>query len=210
MVYDLPFFKHSNWWMKNVVGNWELAPIYTYQTGTLVTPQSVGTDANLNGDPAGDRTMINPSGIPGTGSPVTPLCSGPTAPSCPADNPDAVTVGYLVNDPKAQYISGAAGVHVNGGRNTAHLPPMDDIDVTALKRINITERYSVEFSARIFNVLNHPQPVGGWINDVQPFINAVGPIVNNYTNPASSNFLKADQAFSSNPRTIQLALKLVF
>ena len=32
--------------MKNLLGNWEIAPVYIYQTGSLVTPQSQ-TDANL-------------------------------------------------------------------------------------------------------------------------------------------------------------------
>ena len=60
-LYDLPFFKHSNWFMKNVVGNWEFAPVYTYQTGTSVDVQS-GVDSNLNADSAGDRAFVNPAG----------------------------------------------------------------------------------------------------------------------------------------------------
>ena len=67
-LYDLPFFKRSSWFMKNILGNWEVAPIYTYQTGTCVDVQS-GVDANLNGDSAGDRAFVNPSGTP-TWAPV--------------------------------------------------------------------------------------------------------------------------------------------
>ena len=61
MVYEVPFFKRGSWFLKNVVGNWEIAPIVTYQTGTWATVQSVA-DANLNGDNAGDRAVINPAG----------------------------------------------------------------------------------------------------------------------------------------------------
>jgi hypothetical protein len=92
----------------------------------------------------------------------------------------------------------------------SHLPPMDDVDLTIQKRINVTEQCAVEFSARIFNLLNHPQYVAGYINDVQPFSYATGPAVDNYLNPSTSSFLRPDQAFSSNPRSIQLALKLSF
>ena len=55
VLYDVPYFKNGNALTRNVLGNWEIAPIYTYQTGEWVTAQS-GVDANLNGDSAGDRT----------------------------------------------------------------------------------------------------------------------------------------------------------
>jgi hypothetical protein len=199
MLYDIPFFKHSNALLRNTLGGWEIAPIYTYQTGTLVTPFSGNVDANLNGDPAGDRVIVNPNGVQGTGSGLTPLT-----------NSSGYTVGYLINNPSAQYIAGAPGVLVNGGRNLEHLNPMNDVDITAQKRFAITERYSIEFSARAFNVLNHPQYVGGFINDVQPFTSATGPAVINMLNPASATFLRPDTAFSSNPRSMLLALKFLF
>jgi len=48
-MYDTPWYKSSkNWAMKNLIGNWEVAPIYTYQIGTWYTVQS-GLDSNLNG-----------------------------------------------------------------------------------------------------------------------------------------------------------------
>ena len=67
LVYDEPFFKSGNAFTRNVLGNWEIAPIYTYQTGEWATAQS-GVDANLNGDSAGDRTITNPAGKGVTGS----------------------------------------------------------------------------------------------------------------------------------------------
>ena len=37
-VYDLQLFKHSNsFLMKNVVGNWTVAPIYTYESPEYAT-----------------------------------------------------------------------------------------------------------------------------------------------------------------------------
>ena len=30
-IYDVPWYKNGNWFMKNIVGNWEVAPIYTYE-----------------------------------------------------------------------------------------------------------------------------------------------------------------------------------
>ncbi len=66
VIYDVPYFKHSNAFVKNALGNWEFAPIYTFQSGQWVTAQSA-VDSNKNGDSAGDRTILNPKGVPGTG-----------------------------------------------------------------------------------------------------------------------------------------------
>src|SRR5208282_4682019 len=74
VVYDLPYFKGSSKLVSNTLGNWEFAPVYTYQSGEWGTVQD-GVDANLNGDSAGDRAIVNASGIGNTGSGVTPLCT---------------------------------------------------------------------------------------------------------------------------------------
>ena len=32
-IYDAPWYKnHQNWFIKNLVGNWEIAPIYIYES----------------------------------------------------------------------------------------------------------------------------------------------------------------------------------
>jgi Carboxypeptidase regulatory-like domain/TonB dependent receptor len=202
-IYDLTAFKNRNWLMRNVVSNWEIAPLFQYQTGTLYTVQS-GTDSNLNGDSAPDRVFVNPNGQSGVGSGTSALT-----------NSAGRTVAYLVKNPNAQYIAAPRGTLPTGGRNTGMLPPIDDLDLTLAKNINITERYQVQFAARVFNVLNHPQYVGGFISDVQPATTANGndpttSLVHNFLIPTTSHFADPTQAFSSNPRTMQLSLKFVF
>jgi hypothetical protein len=59
-IYDVTFFKDKNWFMKNLVSNWQVAPVYQYQTFTLYDVQS-GVDTNLNGDSAGVRAFVNPN-----------------------------------------------------------------------------------------------------------------------------------------------------
>jgi hypothetical protein len=95
------------------------------------------------------------------------------------------------------------------------LPPIDDIDLTLAKNINITEKYQIQFAARVFNLFNHPQYVGGFISDVKPASTANGndpttALVHNFLIPTSGIFGDPTQAFSSNPRTLQLSLKFVF
>lgn len=196
-VYDLPFFKNSNWFAKNLVGNWQIAPIYTYQTGTLYTVQSA-TDSNLNLDTYTDRTIINPNGTANVGSGTTPL-----------SNSNGETVAYLVNNPNARYVRAPQGTLTNGGRNTAHLNPINDIDLSLMKRINVTERYHFEFAGQMFNLFNHPQYTGGYLSDVQP-IGFTSTAERNFLRPDSSTFYQPSQVFSSNPRNIQLSLKFVF
>lgn len=197
-IYDLPFFKHSSWFMKNLVGNWEFAPIYTYQTGTLFTVQS-GLDSNLNGDSAPDRAIVNPNGgNPNIGSGTSALT-----------NSAGATVAYLVKNPNALYVATPTGALATSGRDTSALPPIDDIDLTAAKRFTITERANLEFSARFFNILNHAQYTGGLLNDIAP--NGAGSVAQSlFFRPTSPTFGDPSQAFSSNPRAITLALKLVF
>jgi len=198
VLYDIPFFKNRSWFLKNIVGNWEIAPVYTYQTGTVYTVQS-GVDSNRNGDTAGDRAFVNPNGgNPSIGSGVTALT-----------NSAGQTVAYLVNNPSAGYAEAPLGTLPNAGRNTGFFNPIDDVDVTATKRVSLTERFSMEFSARAFNVFNHPQYTGGNISDVAPN-GAAGSSQHLVFEPQSANFNNLPSAFSSNPRGMVLDLKLIF
>jgi Carboxypeptidase regulatory-like domain len=210
MIYDEPFFKNSNYLLKNTLGNWEIAPIYTYQSGQWVTAQSA-IDSNLNGDTAGDRVVLNPNGVPGTGSGVIPLCTSAVV-SCPgsvsaANSHPAGVVGYLALS-NAQYVEAGYGTVANVGRNTLQLAPINDIDLTALKRFSITERFRIEFQVQAFNLFNHPQYVGGFINDVAPigFTGSQRSILE----PQNAGFNNPSSQFASNARTLQLALKIFF
>lgn len=211
LLYDVPFFRGSNWVMKNLVGNWKIAPIYTFQSSQWVTAQN-GIDSNLNGDSAPDRPVFNPGGVAGTGSGVIPLCNS-TVTSCPttvsgaAANPVGV-VGYLATNPSAQYIEAGYGAKGTVGRNTMKLDPIDNIDMTVSKGINITERFKTEFQVQAFNLFNHPQYVGGYLNDIAS-IGFTG-FQRNILEPSQTNFNKPNTVFNSNARTLQLTLKFSF
>jgi hypothetical protein len=200
-IYDLPFYKSSsNWAMKNVVGNWQFAPIYTFETPEYATVQS-HVDANGDGDPWGDRAILNPGGIPGTGSAVTPLT-----------NSAGETVAYLATNPSAQYIAAGPGALANIARNTLALPRTNNWDMSLTKRINITERQAIEFHAQAINVFNHPQFVPGFISDVIPANTAIttGGATLNVLIPGNASFNVPKNAFSSHPRGMTLVLKYIF
>ena len=134
------------------------------------------------------------------------------------------TVAYLATDPNAKFVEAPKGTLPNGGRNLLNLNPINNIDLTLVKRIAITERFKVEFSARASNIFNHPQYTGGYLNDVAPSSppgslgsggayaagTSGGLLALHTLEPQSSVFQQWSQAFSSNPRSMQLALKLIF
>jgi len=196
-VYDVPYYKHSqNWFMKNLVGNWELAPIYTYQTGTLFTVQS-GQDSLLSGDTAPMRAFVNPAGNANIGSGATPLT-----------NSAGQTVAYLATNPNARYVVAPEGTFPNAGRNTGMFPPIDDIDLFAAKRFSVREHAGLELSIRVFNIFNHAQYVGGNVNDVAPNSSSLSGL--QMFEPSSVYFNDPKEFFSSNPRSVTLGAKFTF
>ncbi len=195
-IYNVPFFKGSNNWMaKNLLGNWEIAPQWQLQSPEFYTPQS-GIDSNLNGDSAPDRTIFNPNGTPGTGSTVTAV-----------KNLNGDTVGYLANNPNAQYIQAGSGALATAGRNTLATPRTNNWDLTLLKRFNTTERTTVEFSANAFNVFNHSQYIPGSVNTV----NSIGyTAITAFVRVNGTHFNDPSATFANNARVLQLVGKFIF
>ncbi len=196
-IWDMPWFKNDNWVMKNVVGNWQFSPVYTLQSPEYATCQS-GVDANRNGDTAGDRCIYNPTGVPGTTSTVTAL-----------HNSSGQIVAYLANNPTGQYITAGSGAFATAARNTMATPWINNWDISALKRINITERQAIEFSVEALNLFNHAQYVPGYISDVAP-IGYTSGTVSNSLKPGSATWQAWNQVFSNHPRNVVLTLKYSF
>ncbi|NYF78723.1 carboxypeptidase regulatory-like domain-containing protein [Granulicella arctica] len=209
-VYDLPYFKHSNYLLKNLAGNWVFSPIYTYESPEYATTLS-GVNSNLNGDSGSaiDRTIINPNGVKGTSSSVKAVYSTTLAGNCtaPATTCSGNLVGYVAVTPNAYYIQAGAGTLPTASRNTLPIRPIDDVDLAATKRLNITERIAFEFQAQAFNVLNHPQYIPGSLNNVNTNSFTSSYAFQTAGNPA---FNHPELIFKSNARTLQLAGKLTF
>src|SRR2546426_8592803 len=109
-IWEVPWFsKDSSWFKKNLLGNYSFIGSYTAESPKYATVQS-GTDANLNGDSAGDRTIINPSGDPNRGSDVTELT-----------NSGGAGVGELPTAPSPPYITAGPGGSAHWGRHTLSL-----------------------------------------------------------------------------------------
>ena len=208
LIYNVPWFNKSNWAARNLLGNWEIAPVYIYESGGWGSVQS-STDVNLNGDSAGDRAFFNPKGRPGTGAGVTGLTNSVTG----------ETVAYLINPLPdggvAQYNALQRGAIANSSRNTLRGPGINNWDITAQKKISITERMNLAFGAQFFNAFNHPQYIPGSLNTINSISQTSGG-VKNYLTPGATDalgnnlFNVAKVAFASNARVGQLFLKFTF
>lgn len=204
-IYDWKPFRDRGWLVKNVLGNWTIAGTYTYQSPEFATVQS-GVDSNLNNDSAGDRTIINTSGASGVGTAVLPYNAKGQV-SGTAAKPGADTVAFVAVNPNARYVQAGVGALANAGRNTFPLHPTDNIDLSLMKRFNITERVRFELAGQFFNVLNHAQYTGGYLSDVggSQQINSRNDLI-----PSSPLFGRFDQFYSSNSRFGQIVAKIVF
>jgi TonB dependent receptor len=238
VLYDLPYYKHSsNFFLKNLVGNWEISPIYTYESPEYATVLS-GVNSNLNGDSgtAIDRAFINPNGVKGTGTgsiPITnPALAGICDPTATSGN-TAITFKASANGPSpacasdivgysagslnpttlafipsnAYYVQGGLGTSPNSSRNTLPIRPIDNFDLSAFKRFTIYDHYSFEFGAEAFNVLNHPQYIPGTVDNV----NATSfTATYGFQTVTSGAFNHPDKVFGNNARAMQLSAKINF
>ncbi|HJQ31240.1 MAG TPA: carboxypeptidase-like regulatory domain-containing protein [Pyrinomonadaceae bacterium] len=195
-IYELPWFRnHGNGFVRAALGGFNFSGTYTAESGERATVLS-GTDSNQNGDSASDRTIRNPAGVRGTGSTVTALT-----------RTDGQVVGYLADNPNAEYIRAGIGAVSNSARNTLQLPGVNNLDFSVFKNFRLGESRRVQFRADFFNAFNHPQYIPGSPNDVAPVATTSVQQVNTVT---SSNFNHPDRIFISNARVVQLALRFDF
>ncbi len=209
-VYTSSWLRHSNWFSRKILGNWEFGPSYVYESPEYFTVQS-SIDSNLNGDSAADRAWINVNGAAHTASDVFGLDrqGNRISVSAPATEVNRV-VAWVASDSNARYVRAGYGVQPTGGRNTEPTRPINNIDLTVQKRFPITERVHLEIAGQGFNLLNHPQFVPGLVDSADAVVTAYTPGVRNYVTAGHSAFGNAEAAFSSSPRVIQVVAKLVW
>ena len=219
--YDLPFFnRSSNAWLKNFLGGWQVNGVFQTQSGQLMTPQSI-VDANRNGDTAGDRTIVNVNGIPGTGTGVYGVnaLGQRIVDANGADLlGDAATVAYVAINPNAQYIQAGYGARANAGRNTLRTNGWNRTDMTFVKNIRFTERYNIQLAAEVGNFFNQRiRTIGDFgspffvnqndFNGTNQFgIGAVSFAFPDVTSPLFNNY----SAGNFSGRTVQLRAKFIF
>ena len=202
-LYEVPWFHgDKNWLKRNILGNFQIAGIFTAESGELATPQSAA-DANLNDDTAGDRVVINPNGgFANSSSDVTAL-KGTSGVN------NGQVVAYLANNPYALYIRAQQGMYANSGRNVLQTPGICNFDFNAVKLFSIRERSKLELRVDLYNGLNHPQYTAGSINNIT-LTQRTSTASTNALTPGNALFDAWNQVFSNNPRVMQVGAKFTF
>ncbi|HWZ99607.1 MAG TPA: TonB-dependent receptor [Candidatus Dormibacteraeota bacterium] len=218
-VYDFPNVSTSNGFVKALAHGWEWNGTYLLESGQPVTALS-GSDANANGDSAGDRTILNPNGVGRTGTGVNFVCNaGPGGATSVISDPttcgsgnDANIVGYVAIDPTARYVQAEVGTIANVGRNTITTPGINIWNMGFFKTTKVTERFSLQFRASTYNTFNHRNFSIGLPtnNGAIDQANNANPLNAGYifVNAGSSFLNKFD--FDGGSRNIELGLKLIF
>ncbi len=144
-TYDLPFRGRKDGatkaWIGRAIENWQISTIETFQSGLPFTPQ----------------LSYNPSNDGDTRNPVRPSL-----------NPDFS--GRTIEGGPNRYFNANAfiqplpGTYGNAGRNTLRGPRLTQMDLSVSKKLSLTEHWTLQFRAEIFNVFNHtnfntPNPV---------------------------------------------------
>jgi carboxypeptidase family protein/TonB-dependent receptor-like protein len=212
-TYQVPNLKSDSRLVKALVNGFQIGSVFLAQTGQPVTLQS-GSDANVNGDSAGDRVMFNSFGTnPTGGSDITRVCApaggGGTviAATCPAGNN---TVGYLALDPTARYVVAGKGVAANVGRNSFTSPGFATLNMSLGKSFHFTEGKYLQAKVDVFNILNHANYAlsNGNVFSVAGVTTAT--TTGGYVLANDPNFLQPSKFFSGGIRSMTLGLKFVF
>ncbi len=137
--WNLPFFKSSNHWYGQVLGNWQVNGITTFMSGTPFTVYD-STDVSLQG---------GAPEISGFSSNRPNLIGDPNSGSHTPQEWFNVSAFQRLN-PTTQ-----AGQFGNEGRNVVQGPDYQQWDFSAIKNIPIRESKTLQFRAEFFNIFNH-------------------------------------------------------
>lgn len=221
-LYTLPNVNTEHGFVKVLAHGWEWGGSYLAQTGQPVTALS-GSDANDNGDSAGDRTIFNPAGVARTGSAVNAVCNaGPGGSTsivgvdpntgawqCGSED-DANIVGYVAADPTAQFIQAQVGSVANVGRNTVSTPGLNVWNMSLFKTTKLSERFELQFRAETYDTFNHRNFSIGLPtnNGAIDQVTNPNPLSTGYIFVTSGNLFLNSHQFNGGSRTMQLGLRL--
>jgi hypothetical protein len=171
-IYQLPFGKGKTFlnnkpgFVNQVLGNWNVGWIVTLNSGQPFSIQSGGDPANVGGGSQRAQVVGDPS-------------------------IESRSINEWFNT--AAFALPRAYTFGNEGRNNMTGPPLKNFDFITFKDFPLVERFTLQFRAEFFNILNH---ANFGLPDNTVTDNNFGVISNTAT--------------GTNPREIQFALKLLF
>jgi hypothetical protein len=201
-VYELPFFHQQRSIVGHVLGGWQLAGVYSLESGAPINITN-GFDADgLGGNY--DRPLYNPSGAVGVRA--VPSATSPTG----YINPDAANAPIAASAAEYIVLPACSATVVcpggNLGRFTARTPRQNNLDLDLTKIVKISERFNVQFRAEFYNAFNHRQY---GIASVSPFDSGSTTIAASAGTSLAGRFLNPGYA-DGGARVIRYQIKFVF
>ena len=240
-LYDLQLYKHSsNFIKRNIIGNWAVTPIYTYESPEYATVLS-GVNSNLNGDTGAaiDRPNINPFGVKGTGTGVVPYVNAGLIGQCDPNatsGPSAITsvgaangqfnacpndiIGYSAGS-LTTAASGATtftpsnAYYVEAGPGTAPTAPRNSLPIRPINNIDVAvyKRITVHdhYGVEFGAQAFNVANHAQYIPGTVDNVNATS-FTENYNFQTVSNafFNQPSKVFGNNARSVQLTGKFTF
>jgi hypothetical protein len=182
-------------WVRSILADLSLMGTITYASAQTV-PLFSAIDTSMDGNAFGTGVFVNPAGAPGVGSGSTPLRRS-----------DGEVVAFLANNPSAQFVTGGPGTF-STARPTLRLGDTRNIDVALVKRFSFPDRAKIEIRGDAYNIFNRRQLTGLPVSTLGSGLGlATSP---NFLLVSNPQFNDIRGAISSNPRTFQLALRVIF
>ena len=208
IVYRAPKLTGQNGFVRSVFGNWELAGILSYATGTSLT---VYASRSAEGAPGG---------FPGTGANQDNV-----RPNIIAGEPCRAQNSLLKHqwlNPNRWTVDGIQlGTFGNAPKGDCLGPGIANTDFSVYKNFNLTEKIGMQFRMEFFNLFNKVQFLGNsgdatflnniWSGSIDACTAAApcaGQPVNTIVGTLNSEFGQSTR--TRGPREIQYALKITF
>jgi hypothetical protein len=168
-LYELPFGRGKQYALSGpmdmIAGGWQVGSIVNFRSGVpidvLITRPDIAYVGNPGTSIAG-QTFASPV-VTGGVAQTTAVVNVPGGGNSrnirrpnvvPGVNPYLKKGINFINP--AAFSTPAPGTFGNSRRNDYSGPNLTQLDMTLGKAFHATERYSVDFKAEIFNILNHP------------------------------------------------------
>jgi len=195
-LYELPFFRNSKGFVRQLLGGWQLSGITQFQTGLPCSVAAandyagVGPDANYGCGVNGQYWVVN-------GDPKIIGTFGSTGQWFATTNPDGSPI----------FTAPAFGTfNTQRVRNIIYQPGFSNWNMGLFKSFPITESVGLQFRAEAYNVWNHPNWCGA---------SGCSGTTNIALNPTNTStfgkvLAKGGGSSGSGERNLQLSLRLYF
>jgi hypothetical protein len=188
-MWNIDYYRGSNFFMKNVVNGWTISPILSLQSGS---PFEITTGSTKNDDSDGHN---RPDLVAG----VNPFLD-PNRPRAQAAAEWFNTAAFVANGPGVAGGIGPGGADGNTPRDFLRGPGSRDVDLGIFRDVHFVEGITLQLrveATNAFNLVSLNNPSG-----------TSGPPPTVGASPSSSSFGKITAA--SSPRIIQVGARLTF